>query len=1591
MTQTQQYCSTPEQLDFFLRGQLSVHEESELQLHLNDCVLCRERLENAAADVSAWSEAKQFFGNGALYGTFEDSTSGHEEATQGELRIRQVLDALCPTDDPESLGRIGGYEVSGVVGAGGMGVVLKAHDRSLDRIVAIKVMSPHLSSSSSARKRFAREAKAAAAVLHPNVIAIHSVASEEANPFLVMPYVRGASLQKRIDSNGNLPLKDTLRIGAQIAAGLAAAHNQGLVHRDIKPANILLEEGVERVTITDFGLARAVDDASMTCSGIIAGTPQYMSPEQARGEAIDARSDLFSLGSVLYAMCTGRPPYRAETTYGVLHRIANEHPTSVCEVNSDVPDWLGHIVQRLMAKRPEGRFESAAQVAELLEGCLAHVQQPAAIPLPEAVAELAPRRTRRPPIGKIIGVAAGAFAIFFAGILIVLELNKGTLTIESDLEGVPVRVRQGERIVDQMTVTKSGNSIRVAAGTYVVELETKLDGMVVENDQVTLKRGATEHVKIRLSTHDAQSNTSSSKMHFETPEALMKYVADCQARGDIPGVMDCWSDQLIEEFARSYLFFLTLQLKEYRREPLSHHPPGYAEQMEKLKQIFAEELADEDTTTSALAHQTDRLKNPRSFVKRMFALNQGEFISLDGKKVPPRIYAYTVQQYGDKAVATETTDHTKFGLIKTNVASSSGYSVSWRINELSNANAQDGSAALQGDWEYISVESEGVIREYKTLETQPSTARLTISADRWEVKSGGDSIIGSDLGSASHRVSIDGDKLTLYGTTSSMPGLGSSEKISTIGYGLFKIDGDTLTYLVTPAMALHELNGQVEMPIKRPETFETKGTRNNVFRLRRMDASDGNSKPVDPNTSRFEQKSELQELKQEISDLREQRLNDQLFSRLSGRWEQLDVASSKLDYGQADSIVWRLTTEGNCDRHLIGGEVSIIVLGELTVDAAQEPNRIAFRSTGPDGVVHVQPGIVRFRASILEIVLSRKIFPANEIPPEYPQGFDKIDESVELFRLVRPDTVPLIETIRMPVQDSTLNGKPTELNALEARTLDDVTSVYNQQTRQMRNELFNPPITDLTTDQMKAALLDAADQYRKQGRVEIASALKASAETNRLAERLTFMGMSGAMPEGFRQITPTFRYEVASNSSLSIVLRKAELRYSPKGWSSKAWGDIHPPITGKWELVSVEHRGETLTQEAFKDWRQEHAGWTELNVDSNSLTMAGENAEKFEFAIDQDTGALPQYAMRKDGNTKYSGVWMANGFVDNTTLVFAVDIGGGSTPKTFDTKDGKKTNLTYRRVERARIAATANEAYESLDRLVRNPKMDRKTSDRSVAVVATRMTSDIEFSKYVLTQFQKACAGGESTYQARRHLLAALTSTFHAWGQRRWRTESKTIQQFGSNGPIEAWLAAAGDLELEVLESVANYGRKATRSDIVEFARATRALHHPDSQPFLRDILLNNQATGPSPFAPTPSPQPTSKHSVWSDNFGGTWIDAGFVAAVGLAELGDQNAVEWLLAKAKPNDFGLDESIYFSRHLRDSRGSLRESSRCALTDLFGQPADWTEAQLRNWWMLNRSRVNPRRVRLQCDTEVRFTLAAGGEIDLDELALDKSNR
>src|SRR5262249_49939683 len=228
-----------------------------------------------------------------------------------------TLTFLQPSSKPGSLGRLAHYEVLEVLGQGGCGIVLKAFDEKLHRLVAIKVMAPQLAATSPPRKRFLREARAAAAIRHENAVTIYAV-EEQPLPYLAMEYVAGETLQQKLDRVGPLDVPEVLRIGAQIARGLAAAHALALIHPHIKPADLLLEAGAqERVKITDFGLARTADDASISQSGLIAGTPLYMAPEQAQGQPLDPRADLFSLGSVLYVMCSGRPPFRAPTTLAV--------------------------------------------------------------------------------------------------------------------------------------------------------------------------------------------------------------------------------------------------------------------------------------------------------------------------------------------------------------------------------------------------------------------------------------------------------------------------------------------------------------------------------------------------------------------------------------------------------------------------------------------------------------------------------------------------------------------------------------------------------------------------------------------------------------------------------------------------------------------------------------------------------------------------------------------------------------------------------------------------------------------------------------------------------------------------------------------------------------------------------------------------------------------------------------------------------------------------------------------------------------------------------------------------------------------------
>lgn len=409
--------------------------------HLEQCQECQQRLAECSGEQSWFANLS------------DELRQVHEQAEPADWDLdaaeRTVAwdpadapeistDFLPPALHPELLGRLGRYDIEQTIGAGGFGIVFKAYDTELRRVVALKVLAPHLMSSGAARKRFTREAQAAAAIMHEHVVPIYDVVNQNDTCYLVMQYIAGPSLQERVDRSGPLSVAEILRVGVQIAAGLHAAHEQGLVHRDVKPGNILLEESVDRVLISDFGLARTADDANLTRSGAITGTPHYMSPEQASGGAIDPRSDLFSLGSVLYFACTGRPAFRAPQIMAVLNRICHYPHRRVTEVNAEIPGALADLIDRLLAKSPVDRFASAAEVEQQLLQLLADWQSgkllasPASandgdtptrtdsdsglLPATPAAAPSSTAHRRIRPLLKPLALAAALFAFLGVGV-----------------------------------------------------------------------------------------------------------------------------------------------------------------------------------------------------------------------------------------------------------------------------------------------------------------------------------------------------------------------------------------------------------------------------------------------------------------------------------------------------------------------------------------------------------------------------------------------------------------------------------------------------------------------------------------------------------------------------------------------------------------------------------------------------------------------------------------------------------------------------------------------------------------------------------------------------------------------------------------------------------------------------------------------------------------------------------------------------------------------------------------------------------------------------------------------------------------------
>jgi hypothetical protein len=487
----------PEANDIFLRV-LDLPSPAERQAILDDA--CRGRAE-LRAQVDALLAANQSAGSFLEMPAVAACSAAPDPPPDPAAAIEMPF--LGPPQRPGSLGRLGCYEVLGVVGRGGMGLVLRAFDEKLHRVVALKVLAPELAASATARQRFTREARAAAAVCHEHVVTFHAVESDHTPPYLVMQFIEGVSLQEKLDQAGPLGLREVLRIGVQTAEGLAAAHKQGLVHRDVKPANILLENGIERVRLTDFGLARAADDAALTQSGVIAGTPQYMSPEQAEGQPLDARSDLFSLGSVLYAMCTGRAPFCGPSAVSVLRRVCETTPPPVQELNPDVPAWLVAIIARLHAKATAERFQSAAEVAEVLGRYLRQLQLPGGeerLAADGGPGSTAPAGRRRRWVRGLVaavllalvglGLSDAADVTHVAGTVLRLFRPEGTLVVEVDEPGVSVTL-DGEELV----FTGAGlKEVRLRPGAY--QVRASKDGQVVQHELVTITSGGQRLVRV---------------------------------------------------------------------------------------------------------------------------------------------------------------------------------------------------------------------------------------------------------------------------------------------------------------------------------------------------------------------------------------------------------------------------------------------------------------------------------------------------------------------------------------------------------------------------------------------------------------------------------------------------------------------------------------------------------------------------------------------------------------------------------------------------------------------------------------------------------------------------------------------------------------------------------------------------------------------------------------------------------------------------------------------------------------------------------------------------------------------------------------
>jgi serine/threonine-protein kinase len=329
-----------------------------------------------------------------------------------------------------------------------MSSVYRAHDRLLERSVALKILHEQYTRDEGYVERFRREARSVAQLTHPNIVTVIDRGEQDGRQFIVFEYVDGLNLKELIDEEGPLPVGQAIELALQVARGLSFAHEQGLVHRDVKPQNVLIDAD-GRAKVTDFGIARSLDVDGMTITGTIMGTSNYIAPEQARGQPVDAQTDVYSLGCVLYELLAGRPPYEGDNFVTVAMQHVNDPVPSIRDVRPDVPPRLDIAIERAMAKEHDQRYGSMADFAAELEACYAEADgnEGATVIAPRvamqapAARAARPRRRRRPvwPLA-LLGVALAAIAGAVIGLLAFRHHGSTTKT-HSTPSSTPIHLR----------------------------------------------------------------------------------------------------------------------------------------------------------------------------------------------------------------------------------------------------------------------------------------------------------------------------------------------------------------------------------------------------------------------------------------------------------------------------------------------------------------------------------------------------------------------------------------------------------------------------------------------------------------------------------------------------------------------------------------------------------------------------------------------------------------------------------------------------------------------------------------------------------------------------------------------------------------------------------------------------------------------------------------------------------------------------------------------------------------------------------------------------------------------------------------------